>query len=126
MSDEQAGGHIQRLGTTSRSSKSVIYSGLVFIGGQTADDWSLDFAGQLRQTLSKLEMRLAEARSSKRSLLSAQVWLKDIGRDFATLNEIWCEWLPEGCAPTRATAECALGRPDILVEIIVTAAVEQE
>jgi len=34
-------------------------------------------------------------------------------------------WTAPNAAPTRATAQCEMGAPDVLVEIIVTAAVSQ-
>lgn len=49
-------------------------------------------------------------------------WIKDLERDFAGMNEVWDAWTAPGAAPTRATAQCDMGAPDILVEIIVTAA----
>jgi enamine deaminase RidA (YjgF/YER057c/UK114 family) len=39
------------------------------------------------------------------------------------MNEVWDAWTAPGAAPTRATAQCEMGAPEILVEIIVTAAV---
>ena len=116
-------GKIQRVGTNDRLSRSVSYNGLVFLSGQTSDDRSLDFAGQLANLLTKVDAALAEAGTDKSRILSTQVWMKDIEKDFASLNEIWSGWLPSGCAPTRATAQCVMGLPDILVEVIVMAAV---
>jgi enamine deaminase RidA (YjgF/YER057c/UK114 family) len=51
-----------------------------------------------------------------------QIWLKDIARDFDGMNTAWEEWIPEHAVPTRATCEAKLARPELLVEIIVTAA----
>ena len=56
-------------------------------------------------------------------MLSVQIWLKDIERDFAGMNEVWDAWVPKGAAPARATGESKLAHPDLLVEILVTAAV---
>ena len=50
---------IIRIATTKRRSSVVIYNGIVFVGGQTADDCSHDVQGQTRQTLAKVDKFLA-------------------------------------------------------------------
>jgi enamine deaminase RidA (YjgF/YER057c/UK114 family) len=114
---------ITRIATDQRRSRTVVYNGMVFVGGMTADDRSQDIRGQTRQTLAKIEKFLAEAGTDKSRLLTAQIWIKDLKSDFAGMNEIWDAWTAPGAASTRATAQCELGAPDVLVEIIVTAAV---
>ena len=116
---------ITRIETTKRMSRIVVYNGMVFISGQTPDDYSQDIQGQTRQPLAKIDKYLSEARTDKSRLLTAQIWLKDIARDFAGMNEIWNAWTAPDSAPTRATAQCEMAAPNILVEIIVTAAVKQ-
>lgn len=116
---------IRRHATTSRRSSAVVYNGMVFVGGQTAEDRTLDIRGQTRQVLAKIDKLLAEAGTNKSRLLSAQIWLKDITHDFAGMNEIWDAWTAPGNAPTRATVQCTLGLPEILIEVIVTAAVDE-
>jgi enamine deaminase RidA (YjgF/YER057c/UK114 family) len=113
---------ITRIETNQRMSRVVTYNGVVAIGGLTAGDPSQDIKGQTRQVLEKIEAYLAKAGTDKTKLLTAQIWLKDIDRDFAGMNEIWDAWAPAGAAPTRATCEAKLARADLLVEIIVTAA----
>ncbi|MEI2416861.1 RidA family protein [Orrella sp. JC864] len=113
---------IIRIATDARRSRAVVYNGIVFVGGQTADDRSQDIRGQTRQTLAKIEKFLAEAGTDKNRLLTAQIWIKDIKNDFAGMNEIWDAWTAPGSAPTRATAQCEMAAPDVLVEIVVSAA----
>jgi enamine deaminase RidA (YjgF/YER057c/UK114 family) len=117
--------NIVRIETNPRRGRAVVYNGMVFVGGQAADDRSQDIRGQTKQTLAKIEKVLADAGSDKSRLLSAQIWIKDIAKDFAGMNEIWDAWMPPNAAPARATAQCEMGAPDVLVEIIVTAAVSQ-
>jgi len=117
--------NIVRIATDKRRSRAVVYNGMVFVGGQTADDRSQDIRGQTKQTLAKIEKFLAEAGTDKSRLLSAQIWIKDLAKDFAGMNEIWDAWTAPNAAPTRATAQCEMGAPDVLVEIIVIAAVSQ-
>ena len=113
---------ITRIATDARRSRAVVYNGMVFVGGQTADDRKQDIRGQTRQTLAKIEKFLAEAGTDKSRLLTAQIWIKDLERDFAGMNEVWDAWAPEGHAPARATVESRLAAPDLLVEITVIAA----
>lgn len=107
--------NIVRIETNPRRGRAVVYNGMVFVGGQTADDRSQDIRGQTKQTLAKIE----------KVLLPAQICIKDIAKDFAGMNEIWDARIPPNEAPVRATAKCAMGARDVLVEIIVTAAVCQ-
>lgn len=115
---------IVRIETSARYSRAIIYNGTMFIGGQTADDRSQDVRGQTRQVLSKIDGYLAKAGSDKSRVLSAQVWLKDIARDFSAMNEVWDAWTAADASPTRATAQCEMATPDLLVEIIITAAAD--
>ena len=115
--------NIVRINTNARRSSAVVYNGIVFLGGQTAEDRSQDIRAQTRQTLARIDKFLADAGTDKSRLLTAQIWLKDIKADFAAMNEIWDAWVTPGAASTRATVQCEMGAPDVLVEIIVSAAV---
>jgi enamine deaminase RidA (YjgF/YER057c/UK114 family) len=120
---EEIMGLITRVETNARRSRVVIYNGMVFVGGQTADDKSQDIRGQTRETLAKIDRYLAAAGTNKSNLLSAQIWIKNIQEDFSGMNEVWDAWTAPGHAPTRATAQCSMAKSGTLVEIIVTAAV---
>jgi len=112
---------IVRLESNRRMSRVVKAAGLVFIGGQTSNDKTPDVKIQTQQVLAKIDGFLAQAGIDKTRLVSAQIWLADIGRDFAGMNEIWDAWVAPDCAPTRATVEAKLAAPELLVEITVTA-----
>lgn len=114
---------IERIVTNPRRGRAVTYNGILFVGGQVADDRTQDIRGQAAQALAKIDRILAEAGSSKECLLTAQIWMKDISRDFAAMNEIWDSWTDPRYLPARATCQCELGAPDALIEVIVTAAV---
>ncbi|CDL11338.1 Putative translation initiation inhibitor, yjgF family [Klebsiella pneumoniae IS43] len=47
--------------------------------------------------------------------------MKNIERDFAAFNEVWVQWMPEGYSPARAAVQAEMARPEILVEIMLTA-----
>jgi len=116
--------NITRLETNARRSRVVVYNGIVFVSGQTADDKAQDIQGQTRETLAKIDHYLAAAGTDKSRLLTAQIWIKNIQDDFAGMNEVWDTWIAPGHAPTRATAQCSMAKPGTLVEIVVTAAVQ--
>ena len=75
----------------------------------------------MRGCLRKIETLLEEAGSSKEQMLRVTIWLADMN-DFAGLNEVWNEWVPEGHAPTRACGQSKLARDVLKVEFIVDAA----
>jgi enamine deaminase RidA (YjgF/YER057c/UK114 family) len=81
--------------------------------------------GQTKQVLAKIEKLLIDAGTDKSRLLSVQIWVKNIAADFGAMNEVWDAWTAPNAAPTRATVQCEMGAPDVLVEIVVTAAVSQ-
>jgi enamine deaminase RidA (YjgF/YER057c/UK114 family) len=112
---------IVRIESNQRMSRVVKAAGLVFVGGQTSNDRTPDVKGQTQQVLAKIDGFLAQAGIDKTRLVSAQVWLAHIERDFAGMNEVWDAWVAPGCAPTRATVESKLAAPDLLVEIAVIA-----
>ena len=61
--------------------------------------------------------------SDKSKILMATIYLKDISY-FDEMNEVWDNWVEAGHAPARACVEAALAEKELLVEIVVTAAVE--
>ena len=93
---------------------------LVMTAGEVADDNSGDITAQTKDVLAKIDALLAEAGTDKGSLISAYIWLPDIG-DFAAMNAVWDAWLPAGGAPVRACVEAKLADPRLKVEIQVTA-----
>jgi enamine deaminase RidA (YjgF/YER057c/UK114 family) len=112
---------IVRKDTNERLSRIVIHGDTVYVAGVTSNAEG-GIAAQTRDVLSKIDGYLARANSDKSRLLSVQIWLKDIERDFAGMNAVWAEWALPSAMPTRATCEAKLAAPELLVEIIVTAA----
>ena len=108
-----------------RMSKIVIHNGVVYTSGQTAADAGDDIRSQTQATLDKVDALLKEAGTSKSRALSATIWLKDINRDFAAMNEVWNAWVDPENKPVRATVEAAMARDVLLVEIQVTAALDK-
>jgi len=114
---------IQRYESTPRLSRVVVHNGTVHLAGITSAVRDGDISVQTKSVLDTIDARLASVGSSKEKILSAQIWLKNIDRDFAGLNTVWEAWVPAGAVPTRATCEAKLAAPELLVEIIVVAVV---
>ena len=114
---------IERLGAGPRMSQAVVHGGTVYLAGQVADDPTPSVGAQTRQVLAKIDALLKSAGTDKTRILSANVWLPDIGR-FAEMNEVWDKWVAAGHTPARATVQAAFARPEFLVEIMVVAALD--
>ena len=112
---------IQRLHTGPRMSQAVAHNRTVYLAGQVADDPSQDVAGQTRQVLASIDRLLDEAGADKTRILSATIYLADIGT-FAQMNSVWDTWVPQGHTPARATVEAKLAAPAYRVEIQIVAA----
>ena len=106
----------------------VEHSGVVYLSGVTAQadgnplSESDSVEEQTRRVLAVIDKRLALAGTDKSRVLQAQVWLKDIKRDFKGMNGAWSAWTGATAKPTRATVESNLATPAMLVEIQVMAA----
>ena len=110
---------IERIETGARMSKIVKHNGVAYLCGQVGDGETV--ADQTRDCLSRIERLLETAGSSPERILQAVIWLADM-TDFAEMNSVWDAWVPAGFAPARACGEARLARPELKVEIIVTAA----
>lgn len=113
---------IQRQHTNTRMSQIVVHNGTVYLAGQVGEDMGAGIEQQTRETLVAIERLLDEAGTDKHHLLSVTIYLKNIDADFAGMNSVWDQWLPQGVAPARATVEAKLCEPEILVELSVVAA----
>ena len=113
---------ITRIGLGARMSEAVCYNGIVWVAGQVGNPGD-SVADQTRTCLAEVDRILAAAGTDKTRILSAQIWLADIGT-FADMNGVWDAWVPQGHTPARATGEAKLATPDYKVEVIVTAALK--
>ncbi|NCV11299.1 MAG: RidA family protein [Rhodobacteraceae bacterium] len=93
---------IERIDTSERMSKIVKHNGVAYLCGQVGSG-------------------LEKAGSSRSQILQAIIWLSDM-KYFKEMNAVWDSWVPEGHAPARACGEAKLARPELKVEIIITAA----
>ncbi|MSO76933.1 MAG: RidA family protein [Alphaproteobacteria bacterium] len=116
---------IQRIEKTQppspRMSRCVISGNTVYVAGLTAQDSKQDIKGQTKQILDRIDSYLAQAGTDKSKLLHANLWIKDMAM-FADMNSVWNDWVDPENPPVRACVRADMARPDILVEIMVTAA----
>ncbi len=98
----------------------VVHNGIVSTCGVTAEPTG-DIRVQTRKVLETLDRLLQQAGSNKSKLLTAHVWLAD-WKDFEEHNSVWNDWVDRQNPPVRACVQASLWRPNILVEIMVTAA----
>ena len=106
-----------------RASQISVHNGTVYFAA-TPDrpyDASASATVQTEQMLKRVDERLASAGSDKSRILIAQVWISDM-RHFEAMNKAWEAWVDQDAPPARACAACALGHPDMKVEVLITAA----
>jgi enamine deaminase RidA (YjgF/YER057c/UK114 family) len=111
---------IVRLHSGPRMSQAVIHGGLVYLAGQVGNPGD-DVTTQTRTVLSSIDALLAEAGTDRSRILSATIWLADMG-DFAAMNAVWEDWVDQATAPARATGEVRLATDEYRVEVIIVAA----
>ena len=110
---------IERQETAQRMSKIVKHNGTVYLCGQVgAGDTVTE---QTQDCLARVDALLEQAGSSRDQILQAIIWVSDMAH-FAEMNAVWDAWVPKGHAPARACGEAKLARPELKVEVIVTAA----
>ena len=111
---------IKRIQPGAWNSKAVVYNGVVYLSGITADDKTQAMKEQTEQILAKIDGVLAAAGTNKSRILSATVYLANISEKDA-MNEAWIAWMDPDNPPARAAVDTTL-TPRTLVEIMVCAA----
>ena len=114
---------LKRIQVGPRMSQAVIHGDTVYLAGQVAFDApGGSVTDQTKNILDRIDALLSEAGTSKSSLITATIWLCDMG-DFNEMNAVWDAWVTPGDTPGRACVESAkLASPDFVVEIQVVAA----
>ena len=121
---------IQRYGNTRdidhlpTISQFVVHGGVVHLLGVTGDPAG-DVRAQTRDVLERIDKLLHRAGTDRSRLLTAQVWLRRMS-DFDAHNEEWNAWVDPDEPPVRVCVQAELWQPELLVEIMVTAAVVAE
>lgn len=112
--------NIQRIEKGKRLSQAIVAGDTVYLAGQVARDPVPSVGDQTRQVLQQIDRYLAEAGSNKSAILSATIWLRDIG-GFDEMNREWDAWMDPANPPARATVEARLADPKCLVEVMIVA-----
>jgi enamine deaminase RidA (YjgF/YER057c/UK114 family) len=94
---------------------------MTLMAGQVPESGVGDATAQTKECLDCVDELLARAGTDKSKILRAEIYLSDVCH-FAGMNAAWDAWVPAGHAPTRATVEAKLAKPEWMVEIVVTAA----
>jgi enamine deaminase RidA (YjgF/YER057c/UK114 family) len=94
---------IKRIDVKKRYSEIVIHNNTVYLSGQVP--WLCendDFTKQTEEVFRLIDEQLARAGSDKTKLLSLRIYIKD-PNNYELMNSVFDNWIPDGCAPTRAT-----------------------
>jgi enamine deaminase RidA (YjgF/YER057c/UK114 family) len=113
---------VTRIKAGPRMSQAVVNGKIAYLAGQVAANPVPSVGKQTKQILGEIDKLLKAAGTSKKHLLTANIWLTDM-RTFGEMNEVWDAWVDPQNTPARATVEAKLARPDLLVEVMVTAAI---
>lgn len=114
---------IERYGGNGRYHNAIICNEMLFLSGQTATEAGDEITLQSKRTLEKIEELLMLHGSDKSHILHTDVYIRD-QKDVPAFNAVWDAWVDSENAPTRACMVTDLGRPAILVEVVVIAAVK--
>jgi len=96
----------------------------IYISGQVAEHTSMDISGQTREILRFIDRLLEHVGASKKDIVMARIYLASVG-DYAAMNAIWEDWVPQGHTPARATIGAKLIDAEYKIEIEVQAIAER-
>ena len=108
-----------------RKAQIVASEDLIFLSGMQPDTTDGDIKEQMRSALKNVDAALAEMNEDQSSIFTIHIWLKDM-RYFSAMNAAWNEWADESNPPARTCVSGELYRPDLLVELVVTACRSKE
>ena len=110
--------------TQSHFANWVKHGGVVYLSGKVGR--GEDITTQAQSIFSSLDSALADAGTDKSYILTAEVFLADIGRDFGDFNAAWDAWLAPGAPPVRAAVQavmcCQSETNTYLAEVMISAA----
>ena len=116
---------LSRFGGTHRYSDAVIHvnNNVAYLSGIVATDLSNNIIGQTYEVLHTLDRHLEKIGSSKESILSMMIYLKDASL-YDDMNVAFDNWIKGTPPPARATIGIVnFPNPRWLIEVVVTAAV---
>lgn len=98
----------------------VASDSLIFMSGMHPDSTEGDIRTQMREALANVDAALNLMGVDQSAIFSVHVWLKDM-RWFGAMNAEWNAWADPDNPPARTCIAAELYRPDLLVELVVTA-----
>lgn len=115
---------MQHIGVGPRSSEVVIHNGIAFfaITPERPYDANLPAEEQAKQTLARLDARLAKIGSSKSQVMFITIMLADMA-SYDAVNAVWDAWIDPAHPPARACFQAKLANPAMKVEMIVQAGI---
>jgi len=115
---------ISRIDVKKRYSEIVIHNSTVYLSGQVPWEFEdYDFSIQANNVFNLVENQLIKAGSDKTKLLSLRIYLRDPD-DYEAMNAVFDKWIPDGCAPARATiCNVKFPNPKWQIEVVAIAAV---
>lgn len=114
---------VKRFGAQTRFSSIVVHGQTVYLAGQVSQLVDGDITAQSEDVFAKIDAMLAEAGCSRDSLLSAQIWLRDMS-DYDGMNAAWDRWLEGRAKPVRVCVEAPMAKPHYLIEVLAVAALD--
>jgi len=113
---------IKRIDVKKRYSEIVIHNNTVYLSGQVPWEFEdYDFDIQTKNVFKLVEDQLIKAGSDKTKLLSLRIYLRN-PEDYDLMNEVFDKWIPDGCAPTRATiCNVKFPNPKWQIEVVAIA-----
>ncbi|MBK5925895.1 RidA family protein [Rhodobaculum claviforme] len=103
-----------------RKAQIVASDSLIFLSGMQPDTTDGDIRDQMRGALANVDAALAEMGEGQDAIFMVHVWIKDM-RYFSAMNAVWNDWADPDNPPARTCVAGELLRPDLLVEVVVTA-----
>lgn len=103
-----------------RKAQIVANGDLIFLSGMQPDRLDAGIKDQMRSALANVDSVLEEMGEDQSSVFIIHIWLKDM-RYFSAMNAVWNEWANADNPPARSCVSGELYRPDLLVELVVTA-----
>jgi len=112
---------IHRINPCKRWSDVTVFNGIAQFVEVPEQDLTQDIQGQTRQVLEQAKETLKLVNSGPSRVLSVTLFITDFD-NLEAMNEVWDDWFPEGCAPSRACVKAELANPGYLIEMAFSAA----
>jgi len=111
---------IKRIGGTNRYSDIVIQDRIAYLSGVVPSKDTSVYE-QTKEVLANIDTLLKSVNTSNKNILNMTIYLTD-ETTYEEMNRAFDEWIPNGCAPARATiGNVKFPNPMWKIEITLTA-----